>query len=241
MDNMILFSGGLDSFIAYYYLNRPRGLFINLKHKYVDREWKTVQKLAPLMEMDLIIDDQTFDLNKFEMEDSIIPLRNVYFALLATNYDARSIYMIGVYGDWTHDKNPEAFSKMSDFLTHFCGKPIKVDSPFWDMTKTDMVQWYKEQNLPIDLLLETYSCFLGEDKHCGHCPSCFRRWIAFYNNDIEETYLNHPLDWEMIPTYFERMIQGRYPVKRKHEFTRALLKAGYEVPKTLIQDLEENQ
>lgn len=235
--DILLFSGGLDSYIAYFYLNRPTCLFLDMKHKYSKIERDTVLNLQDYMKNELIFDDYTLNLEKWEQTDSIIPLRNIYMAMVATNY-ASNIWIVGVEGDHTQDKSPFAFAKMSKFLSYFCERPIYVDSPFWNMTKTEHVAWYKKEGYSLSELKKTYSCFSSSRIHCGHCPSCFRRWIAMYNNDIEENYQNNPLDWELIPDYIERMKHNQYSKRRAEEFFTALFKAEYNVPPTNIEWIE---
>ncbi len=235
--DILLFSGGLDSYIAYFYLQKPTCLFIDLKHKYAEVEKRTVCRLQPYMGNSIIIEDHVLNLSKWEQEDSIIPLRNIYMAMIATNY-GDNIWVIGVEGDYVHDKSPLAFEKMSMFLTSFCERPIKIDSPFWNMTKTEHVAWYVQNGYSISELLKTYSCFDPDGIHCGHCPSCFRRWIAMFNNDIQEQYKKNPLDWPMIPEYIERMKNGRYSRRRAEEFFTALFKADYKIEKTFIDWIE---
>jgi len=236
--DVLLFSGGLDSYIAYFYLNKPMCLFIDLKHKYADVERDTIQRLQPYMKNSIVCEEKALDLGKWEKFDSIIPLRNIYMSMIATNYGDK-IWIVGVEGDHTQDKSPQAFEKISDFLTYFCERPIKVDSPFWSMTKTEHVAWYVKNGYSIPELLKTYSCFSPSGHHCGHCPSCFRRWIAMFNNDIYEKYQSNPLDWDMIPLYIERMKMGYYSKRRAEEFFTALFKADYNVGITNIEWIEK--
>ena len=53
--DILLFSGGLDSYIAYFYLQNPTCLFIDLKHKYAEIEKRTVCRLQPYMENSIIV------------------------------------------------------------------------------------------------------------------------------------------------------------------------------------------
>lgn len=237
-NNILLFSGGLDSYVAYFYLNKPTCLYIDIKHKYAKIEKETIHKLEEFMDQPVSIEDNILNLSKWEREDAIIPLRNIYMSMIATNY-GDNIWLAGVEGDYTHDKNPIAFKKMSEFLSHSCERKIKVDSPFWKMTKTDHVKWYIDNGYSKKNLINTYSCFKNGEIHCGHCPSCFRRWIAFYNNDIVEKYENNPLDWEMIPSYIEKMKNGVYSRKRAEEFFNALFKADYKIEDTKTEWIEK--
>ena len=61
MNDVLLFSGGLDSYIAYFYLKKPISLFVNMKHKYAEIEVKRVERLKSEFGIDIIIDNKTFD------------------------------------------------------------------------------------------------------------------------------------------------------------------------------------
>jgi len=51
--------------------------------------------------------------------------------------------------------------------------------------------------------------------------------------------MNHPLDWEKIDDYIDKMINGVYSQKRAEEFFHALFKAAYKVPFTNLNWIEE--
>lgn len=227
MRDVLLFSGGLDSLIAYFYLENPLCLFVNMHQKYAEIELECVKKMQQEIGMDLIIDDTTFDFHEVEQDDLTIPNRNAYLAMLASNY-GDNIWMAAVDGDYNHDKTPEIFDAMSMFLSKLKGRPIHVKSPFWNMTKTEMIKWYINQGYNIEWLKMSYSCFAGNKYQCGRCSSCLRRWVGMYNNGIIEDYEEDPITWERIPEYIKRM-QGRTgkhdSIGRRKEFLLAMEKA----------------
>ena len=99
-------------------------------------------------------------------------------------------------------------------------------SPFFEMTKTDMVSWYINRGEDPKLLLATRSCFGILHDPCGKCGACFRRWVALTNNGLEEEYVYPITEWEGIPHYIEKMKAGQYDPKRTEETFRALRRAG---------------
>ena len=56
--------------------------------------------------------------------------------------------------------------------------------PFTGISKTDIAKIGKE--LGIDYS-KTYSCYKGEEKHCGKCGTCVERKEALRDAGIEDT------------------------------------------------------
>lgn len=225
---ILLFSAGLDSFPAWHYLGRPAALYFDLGHRYARQERAAIAELAGRCEIDVTYSDE-LKLAEWEAGDAIIPMRNAYFAMLAANR-APTVWCVGVKGDRTHDKSPEAFAQISQFVTTLSGRPLRLDSPFWTMTKTDIIAWYLSQGLPAEDLLATYSCSRldGAMTHCGACSSCLRRWISLANNGIDAPFDAPPWQWEKVASYYvPAMRDGTYPDHRVAEFFTALDHVGF--------------
>lgn len=224
---ILLFGGGLDSFPAWHFLGKPAALYVDSGHYGRRQEIAAVRALAASQQMNLEISNELDLTARATRQGDLIPFRNVLFAILAA-YRADVIWCIGVKGDHTADKSPQAFARMSEFLTAFAERPIRIDSPFWDKTKTDVVAWYLGTGLPVDALLQTFSCATPGTafEHCGRCPSCLRRWIALINNGITGTFAEDPWTWDRVDAYYvPAMAAGRYPPERVEEFRRAMAAA----------------
>lgn len=205
---ILLFSGGIDSYVAYHYLRYPQTVYFDLKTPYTKKEKKVVKKLIP----DTII-ESSLDLSSRQIgEKAYIPFRNLYLAMLAVKY-SDTIVIAGVKDDDVSDKNESIFKEFSRLLSTMENRPINVISPFWNMTKEQVVGWY-QQYLIINKvwghsLLDTISCYSEENtNYCGKCPSCFRKWCAlrangydidFYNMELMSEYLNRALSKQYIP------------------------------------------
>ncbi|WP_462203264.1 7-carboxy-7-deazaguanine synthase QueE [Frankia sp. CcWB3] len=50
-------------------------------------------------------------------------------------------------------KSPTAFASISDMISALSGRPVRVGSPFWQLTKTEIVAWYLAEGLPAADLL----------------------------------------------------------------------------------------
>lgn len=224
-DSVLLFSGGLDSYIAWHYLNHPPVIFLNAKQSYFQKELIAVQNIAQKNKnMELIVDN-SLDLSFWEEPDHYIPYRNVFFSMIASLYSDK-VYLIGIKGDRVDDNNPEATKLMSIFYRNFNHEnKVTVTSPFYNMTKSEIVKWYLDKKLPVENLLLTRSCY-GTDSlnQCGKCSSCFRRWVALENNGIKEKYDSNPWEWSEVKRYLDDIKKGVYNKDRAKETIQALSK-----------------
>lgn len=229
--SMLLFSAGLDSFPAWYYLDRPPALYFDLGHRYAEQELAAITALSARCGVEVEISHE-LRVGAREADDAIIPMRNAHLAMLAA-HRAEVVWCVGVKGDHTLDKSPAAFTTISRFVTAMTGRPVEVRSPFWAMTKTEIVAWYLAQGLPADDLLVTFSCSRGDGGtvHCGRCSSCLRRWISLANNGVDvhaQTFAASPWTWDRVAGYYvPAMRAGRYPDHRAHEFWAALDLVGF--------------
>lgn len=201
-EQILLFSGGIDSYIAWHFLDKPKTVYFDLGTPYSDYEVRVVKELIP----DTII-DRSLNLGSRQVPDSVaahVPMRNLYLAMLACHY-GDEIIICGLKDDNISDKTPEAFKEMSTLLSTLNDRklsdPIKVTSPFWNMTKADIVKWYLDKYYQDPTaLLRTISCYtpskqVGTYKHlkkryCGICRCCFRKWNSLYANGVKLPFYN---------------------------------------------------
>lgn len=223
MKEVLLFSGGMDSFIAWHYLKRPMCLFVDLGHRYADLEEEVCDHLAGLVGMHLIKMRCQEVGQMFERRDAHIPLRNMMLATLGAMH-AETVYIVCQEGERSiPDRSVEFFTKASSVLSEASGETRIVDAVFWEMTKVEMVKWYIDQSFPENDLLETFSCFDSEDgKPCAACPACFRRAQAFMLNGIDEGWHLKLAEWEGLRGYRERLDAGQYEGKRAEEMNVVL-------------------
>jgi 7-cyano-7-deazaguanine synthase len=214
---ILLFSGGIDSFVAYHYLGRPQTVYFDLGTPYTQKEIKVIQELIP----ETIIDN-SLNLGSRQIgEKAYVPFRNLYLAMLAVKYDD-TIVIAGVKDDDVSDKNEPIFEKFSELLSELEGREINVISPFWGMTKEDVVEWYLENHPNDDLLLKTVSCYSKEDtNYCGMCPSCLRKYFALRANNIDIPFHNDILMRE----YYNKAKVDYYIPERNKNIIAQVLKA----------------
>ena len=226
--DVLLFSGGLDSLVAWYYLDKPKCLYVDLGHKYSEREKKAIGNLKELINIDITIDDR-LNLGDVEEFDANIPMRNSFLAHIAAIYGER-IWLIVQKGETNiPDRSMDFYNDVTYLLRGLNeNNEIEVDSPFWKMTKADMVGWYIDDGYPKEVLLASRSCYNDYDKPCGFCPACFRRFVALELNGLKEDY-EIILPWETTTAqhYWERAKNEEYCNQRNIEIIEALRKKGW--------------
>src|SRR3990167_6279596 len=144
MTKVLCVSGGLDSTIAWFYLKKPKSVYVHLKHRYEKKEELAIRRIRNVVpEFDVVQLDGP-DMGRFESgANAFIPNRNLILATLAANY-GNEINIVGIKGDRVVDKSPIAFSAMAACLNAIRkegSRKLKAPSPFWKMTKTSIVRW----------------------------------------------------------------------------------------------------
>jgi len=222
---ILLFSGGMDSYIAWHYLGKPATVYFDLGTPYAQKEIKVVKELVPTT----IIED-CLSLKSRQIGDYFIPYRNLFFALLANKY-SDDIIMAGLKDDGIEDKNEAIFAEWSDMLSRMINRKITVRSPFWQMTKENIIGWYIKKVGDIDSLKKTVSCYSEADtNYCGKCRSCLKKWAPFWNNGIKFQYYNKSL---MLMYYTKD-----YPLKEKALSMRKAIEEHWaEYPESKIQNI----
>lgn len=119
------------------------------------------------------------------------PARNIIFLSVASAYcetvGARAI-SIGAYKEDEMppypDSSREFFDSMQAALSRgMYGDGFEIVTPFIGSYKWDIVEYSKENSLPVGL---TWSCYDNLDLHCGACRNCVDRKKAFSNARVED-------------------------------------------------------
>jgi len=223
---ILCYSGGLDSLIAWHYLGKPPSIYFKCA-EYSQVEMDSIRISNP----NCIVINR-IDLSLYQRgEKAYIPHRNIIFAALASNYDAR-VVIAGIKDDQVPDKNPQAFELISEALTVTSESPVTVTSPFWDMTKSQIIKWFLD-NVPnaLSLIKTSVSCYSGE-KYCGECPSCFRKAVALWENNIKLDFANIKLMEE----YYMKALHYKYNPAR----CNAILKYIEELPEWRMEKEKES-
>ena len=189
--SVLLYSGGMDSLMIDYLMKPDILLNVNMRSSYDARERESFahDKLNVDMSRMIYLHDE-LNLEDYERDDAIVPNRNAHLVLLASHY-GETIWLGSVSGDRSFDKDQAFYLHMETLLNHMWQEQhwteerrFTISSPFKDITKTRLVQEYLYSGGKSESLLKSYSCYEGEEKHCGHCKACFRKWVALENNGI---------------------------------------------------------
>jgi 7-cyano-7-deazaguanine synthase in queuosine biosynthesis len=212
---ILLLSGGIDSVCAYHYLNKPQTLYFHLKTRYSDKEARYLEQNYPGT-----IIDHSLDLSTREVgEKAYVPFRNLLLAAQAVHY-SDSIVIAGLKDDQVSDKNEYIFAEMSGLLSKLEGREIKIWSPFWEHSKSQVVAWYLENvsSNPQELV-DAVSCYSpGSETYCGSCPCCFRKWVALRSNGVDLPFYNDAL----LDEYYSRARKGLYIEERNLAIEREI-------------------
>lgn len=180
MASVLLYSGGMDSYIIRKLLKPDKCLYIDFgieQNKY---------------EMKLLPDDVEIvhlPLAQFMSKDgnNVILLRNLIFAAIAVNY-GDTIYVGGVADDVHYDSSIEFVEKETELFNLFLtneGLPcVSVQAPFKNRTKEQLLQKYVEEGFDVEeFFTKSWSCYspTEDGKECGKCKACERKFSALHN------------------------------------------------------------
>ena len=118
-----------------------------------------------------------------------VPFRNGLFlstaASIALEYACDVIYYgphaDDAAGNAYPDCSPEFNAAMQQAIYLGSGKKLRLEAPFVDKTKKDIVHEGLRLGVPYEL---TWSCYEGKDEPCHKCGTCLDREAAFVANGV---------------------------------------------------------
>ena len=196
---VVCLSGGMDSYIAYHYalaIGYAREdvlcVYFDLGHPYAAKEQRVLRTLdIPYTTIPVGMVHPSFG-NVPDINNYIIPGRNLVFASIGAAL-GRRVWIMGMKYENHYlmfDKNDSFFRIASLAATQATGSSTIVESPFIDMTKTDIINWALRFELPH--LHDTTSCYHPNFLRCGECSLCFKRYIAMLACGEEEEFNSDP-------------------------------------------------
>lgn len=233
--SVILASGGLDSFLCWALCAKDSlNVFVNIGHKYAKKELESLNQLKqlPNFKLQIVIGA---DLGHLELPSGIIPLRNAHLLLGAAQYD-ETILIGSLHGEINSDKSRIFYDQMEQVLTTSWrgqywndgkSKVFHILTPLSNMTKTEAIALYLQQEGDPTWLDLTVSCYSNMQGHCGQCPSCFKRWVAYVNNGLQFISITDPLQYSQLSNIISKCKNGIYSQRRADEILLALRKVEY--------------
>lgn len=203
MKKVLLYSGGMDSWLMSKLWKPDIKLYVDMKTRYSENELARIRKEPDVQVVE-------FPLGQWEREDAIIPLRNLYLAMVACNVTGSEdveILIGATAGDRVLDKSPAFVAKATDLLSYLYtpqhwipeGKKVKVCIDYKQYTKTDLLKMFKKQGGDLEeAFTRSFSCYNPVDGHeCWHCKPCFRKFTAFseagyeFSDDVARTVCSY--------------------------------------------------
>ena len=127
--------------------------------------------------------------NNDSMKQTVVPFRNGIMLAIAVGYaescGAKKVMLGSHKGDaTTYPDCREEFTKaMSEAARLGTYEAIEVISPFNNLFKQDIAKIGSQIGIEYE---KTWSCYKGEDIHCGKCGTCVERKEAFALAGIED-------------------------------------------------------
>lgn len=131
-----------------------------------------------------------------------VPFRNGLFLSSAASIALSKGCDVIYYGAHSDDAAGSAYPDCSDEFNKAMnqaiyigsGKQLRVEAPFINMTKAQVVEIGLKLKVPYEY---TWSCYMGGDKPCGVCGTCIDRKKAFEVNGVID-----PLIKQQKPTIY---------------------------------------
>lgn len=206
-DVVILYSGGMDSTVALYQYSKKIRVALSFDYgsKHNKREIEFAAKNCQILgiehriiELDLIKMGFVSDLlqsggdipnGHYEdetMKSTVVPFRNGIMlsiaAGIAESIDCDRLMISNHAGDHAiyADCRPNFIKSMSDAICFGTYNNVEIFAPMTNLSKREIALLGKEINVPFQ---NTYSCYNGQEIHCGTCGTCVERKEALAGFD----------------------------------------------------------
>lgn len=123
------------------------------------------------------------------MKQTVVPNRNMLLIATATTWaialKADSVTYGAHAGDHTiyPDCRPEFADALDKAVQLADWHPLHLERPFIGLDKAQIVRRGHELGVPF---AQTWSCYTGDDLHCGACGTCVERREAFHKAGIDD-------------------------------------------------------
>lgn len=236
---VLLYSGGMDSWLIDKIWKPDVKIYIDIEGSYSKEEIARLPKDVKIVKLPIGI---------YEQENKFVPLRNLYFLMVASNY-GDELCLGATAGDWgSKDKTPEFFQKTEEMLNFLLskqskvseGKKIHIETKFIFMHKNEILKEYLDAGGSLkELYSESFSCFTPVNgKPCLMCKPCFRKYVCLSYYGYEFTFEERKTMYEYIRKEIvprSKNVNATYYKDRGSEG-----KIAYEVVKNLYAEFGGN-
>lgn len=210
MNSAIILSGGMDSTALLHYKKSEIGLAITFdyKSKHNDQEYKMAKintdklgiehlrielhGLAEHLRSDLLKSGGQIPEGHYahsNMKRTVVPFRNGIMlsiaAGIAESHGLKNLLIGNHAGD--HAIYPDCrlvfINRMREAIKRGTYDELNLESPFVNLSKAGIIKLANSTGID---WAETYSCYNGDDIHCGRCSTCFERREAFHLAGVKD-------------------------------------------------------
>ena len=145
--------------------------------------------------------------DKETMSQTAVPNRNMILLAIASGYAEGMDASYVAYAAHSEDHylypdcRPEFAIVCNRAIIEGTGGEVSMLMPFINKTKADIVALGKKLVVPFRL---TWSCYGGEDVHCGECSTCLERIAAFKKAEVEDPTV-YTSRWDEIAAKLEEL------------------------------------
>ncbi len=239
--SVLLFSGGVDSLIGHYFLKHEKidheNLYFSMGCRCCDEEKAAIYELQDEQEIKIFVhEDNVANFGIFEEKDGIVPMKNMCLLMECVKRGVTDIYIPCHQGERHIVERSLGFFKDAEImLTTMMGFNVHIHLLFKNMTKQDMVGWFKGAYPELrDIFKFSRSCDVPNKKsfiECGNCLSCLEKWIALEHNKIftsdflwEDIFRVHPGSTDLAKKLFDKMRFSGIYEKRNREQSMEVLR-----------------
>ena len=212
MKSLVVHSGGMDSTVLLYQLlqagDEVKALSINYGQRHsreldgaraLCAELGVEHRVADLSGLSDLLAGSALTSSDIEvpeghyaednMKATVVPNRNMILLSVAAGWAISSKYDRIAYAAHSGDHAiyPDCRNEFAEALDGAIRladwHEVSLYRPFVDMTKADIVSLGAKLGVPFE---KTWSCYKGQDLHCGRCGTCVERREAFYLAGVED-------------------------------------------------------
>lgn len=202
-NSVAIISGGTDSVTMLYDYSDDIGLALSFDYgapinrmeiPFAQYHSKKLGICHKIINIDFIKENFNSNLLGDSGAPDVIPFRNGIMLSIACAFAENANYKYVMIANNADDHNAfpdcraEFINSMSEGLKYGTSNKIEIAAPYTSLTKAQIIQ--KGVDIGIDYGM-TYSCYSGDQFHCGKCNACRKRKMAF-----EKLIITDPTHYE---------------------------------------------